>query len=119
MGVQVPPRTRQYPMRAHFWACRIVTQARPSVAAGAVPGCSLPSWSVDAGWFLADGDGLRIPGAVPQGPRGRVVDERDVGDPQMVDQVGGLSRRRDLGTGLFSAHKGMTAVGVQNGQGGQ
>jgi len=63
-------------------------------------------WFLDAGgcWpVLADGDGWGIPGAGPKGPGGRVVDERDIGSLQPVDQVRGLGRRRDLGGGLFPA----------------
>jgi hypothetical protein len=55
---------------------------------------------------LADGDGWGIAGAGPQGPGGRVVDERDIGSLQPVDQVRGLGRRRDLGAGVFPALRG-------------
>jgi hypothetical protein len=87
-----------------------------------VPADSPPSLVSCAGgcWpVIADGDGWGIADAGPQGPGGRVVDERDIGSLQPVDQVRGLSRRRDLGAGLFPALAGMAAVRVQDGQSGQ
>src|SRR5260370_36408099 len=101
MGVKVP-RTLYFPIPACFRACGMVTRARPAAGAGAVPGDCPPSWLPDVGGVLdfpADRVREGILWVRPQGPRGRGVDERDVGGPPGLRQRRGLRRRRGPGGG--------------------
>jgi len=112
-------RTQEFPITARFRACGIVTRGRPPAAAGALP-ADPPSFlpSRDAG-ALADADGDGVLARRPQSSRGWVVDERDAGSPQVVDQGRGLSGRRDPGAALRSAAQSMVITRVQDGQGSQ
>ena len=68
---------------------------------------------------VADCDGYGVYGVRLQSSRVWVAGKGDADIPQVIDQVGGLSGRRDLGAALLAAAPGMTIIRVQDGQGGQ
>jgi len=87
-------------MRAHFWACRIVSRARPLAGRAlwlfVFLSSSLPELLLRGSAVVACGDGNGAVVASADGPAIRVIGESDASGTQPVDQAGGLGTVGDL-----------------------